>query len=135
MRCENCYDTVTEMIAAKDAEIARLNDVVAAMTETADEANRSYIEHHNTIESLRTQLADATRKLEEARKDALEQAAAKCENIADKIGDMNAYNNCHESCCDNSAMRMAYGCAEAIRAIDQAIEQGKGGDDELSRDG
>lgn len=47
----------------------------------------------------------------------LEAAAYKCENMADKIGDMNTYNNSCESCCDNSAMRMAYDCAEAIRAL------------------
>lgn len=55
--------------------------------------------------------------IEAAVREKLEEAAYKCENMADKIGDMNTYNNSCESCCDNSAMRMAYDCAEAIRAL------------------
>ena len=79
MRCENCYDTVAEMIAAKDAEIARLNSVVAAMTDTAEESNRSYIDHHNKIQDLQEQLEANKQFLEDAKRYQFAQAKADCQ--------------------------------------------------------
>jgi hypothetical protein len=71
-------------------------------------------------ESLRHQLADATRKLEEARKDA-ERWAEFMRNTKFSIWYW---------CGSGKAPNKPISNAEAIALIDQAIEQGKGGDDE-----
>jgi hypothetical protein len=76
------------------------------------------------LESLRTQLADATRKLEEARKDAITEAVRACEKLSRqhyeaRVNDIENEQKHYyiSSGCD--------ACADAILAI----EQGKGGDD------
>jgi hypothetical protein len=70
-------------------------------------------------ESLRTQLADATRKLEEARKDA-ERWAEFMRNTKFSIWYW---------CGSGKAPNKPISNTEAIALIDQAIEQGKGGDE------
>jgi predicted RNase H-like nuclease (RuvC/YqgF family) len=121
MRCENCYVTLREMLAERDATIA-------ALTATAEEANRSYIDHHNTIESLRRQLADATRKLEEARKDAerLDFMWERQVTMYDQHPNYMPMCICFD---DGTGERVTIVAQNLREAIDQAIEQGKGGDD------
>jgi hypothetical protein len=99
-------------------------------------------------QDLRTQLADATRKLEEARKDA--ERLNQFENWADEgLCPALVFNDDGKWAVSFEGMQsMDYGsthysvfvpesewCDSPKEAIDQAIEQGKGGDDELSRDG
>jgi hypothetical protein len=67
--------------------------------------------------SLETQLADATRKLEEARKDALEEAAMVCERSAQYYSDNPRVFGGRVDALEDAAKN--------IRA---PIEQGKGGD-------
>jgi septal ring factor EnvC (AmiA/AmiB activator) len=105
-----------EELSDKANEIFRLNQTIKALTDTADEANRSYIEHHNTIQALRTQLADATRKLEEVRKN--ERRYIWLRDIGD------------DTWVPLAKRPQVLFTHQIDDAIDQAIEQGKGGDDE-----
>jgi hypothetical protein len=80
---------------------------------------RLICEIQNDVDALRTQLADATRKLEEARKDA-ERWAEFMRNTKFSIWYW---------CGSGKSPNKPISNAEAIALIDQAIEQGKGGDE------
>jgi hypothetical protein len=95
--------------------------VAAAYRKAADE-----------IESLRTQLADATRKLEEARKDAERWQMVETLMILGNVSlvqDEEGGYSIDVEPVDNLLLPTWKGNTPA-EAIDQAIEQGKGGDDE-----
>jgi hypothetical protein len=78
-----------------------------------------FLETVEEADSLRHRLAEATRKLEEARKDA-ERWAEFMRNTKFSIWYW---------CGSGKAPNKPISNAEAIALIDQAIEQGKGGDD------
>jgi hypothetical protein len=102
---------------AREKSDGTLLQKIADLQALLDRANATITERNVTEQALRTQLADATRKLEEARKDAERYRWLRGNGAVISRGPKIPVQYC----------RYGIGLDEAI---DQAIEQGKGGDDD-----